>query len=136
MVTLRNYQKEAVRAIIRGFRTFSNQLLVAATGAGKTIIFSELAAMGKGRILVLAHRTELINQAAKTLSELSGKKVSIERAKIIFHSSSATKHTMRFPTVGKRLSITLTQKFWESPRHLAGLMIKNWDPSSSESPMK
>ncbi len=51
------------------------------TGAGKTVIFSELARMARKQVLVLAHREELLGQArAKLEAAMNGEHVvSIER---------------------------------------------------------
>lgn len=71
-VTLRPYQADAVAAIRAAFRQGSRApLLVMPTGAGKTICFSYIAsqAAAKGsRILLLAHRRELILQISKALN--------------------------------------------------------------------
>lgn len=73
MISLRPYQAdmmERVRAEYRGgARTV---LMVAPTGSGKTVCFSWLAhsAMAKGnRVLILAHRSELLDQIADTLAK-------------------------------------------------------------------
>lgn len=67
---LRPYQLEAVSAIEQRLEADRATLLVLATGTGKTTVFSEVirrtAARG-GRSLVLAHRTELIEQAAERI---------------------------------------------------------------------
>ena len=72
---LRPYQEEAIAAVIaarrRGIR---RQVVCLPTGAGKTVIFARLAALAKRPVLVLAHRAELLTQAAdkirRTLTEL------------------------------------------------------------------
>lgn len=68
---LRGYQHDALAAIhdaeARGVR---RQMLVAATGLGKTVIFVALAQARGGRTLILAHRDELIAQAAAKVSEV------------------------------------------------------------------
>lgn len=68
---LRDYQLEAIerveRALARGVR---RQLGVAATGLGKTVIFTALARRWGVRTLVLAHRDELIEQAAAKVREV------------------------------------------------------------------
>jgi len=65
---LRAYQRKAVDLTLAGFEQFTKQLLVAATGAGKTQIFCETIRLHQpGRSLVLCHREELIGQAAKRL---------------------------------------------------------------------
>lgn len=67
-LALRPYQQAALDAIeaawLRGIR---RQLLALPTGAGKTIVFAQLVASRPGRALVLAHRDELIQQAADKL---------------------------------------------------------------------
>ena len=71
-VTLRNYQNDAVEAVRAAYRAGSRApLLVMPTGAGKTVCFSYIAsqAAAKGsRILLLAHRRELILQISKALN--------------------------------------------------------------------
>lgn len=71
--TLRPYQAEAIAAIEREHTTRRSTLLVLPTGTGKTVVFAELVrrtiASG-GRALVLAHRTELLEQAAKKLLDV------------------------------------------------------------------
>jgi ATP-dependent helicase IRC3 len=67
-IQLRDYQREALDTIAaaagRGIR---RQLVVLPTGTGKTVIFSELIRRRGGQALVLAHRDELIEQAAAKL---------------------------------------------------------------------
>lgn len=68
---LRPYQQAALQAIAdaeaRGVRC---QALVLATGLGKTVIFSHLLAQRGGRALVLAHRDELLQQAAQKIAAI------------------------------------------------------------------
>lgn len=79
-MNLRPYQVEAVDKTIAAFREFSKVLGVAATGAGKTIIFSALAAKASGRVLIVAHREELLNQAIEKLRRSTGLSAELERA--------------------------------------------------------
>ncbi|MBX9594675.1 MAG: DEAD/DEAH box helicase [Roseomonas sp.] len=72
-ITLRSYQVGAIEGVRQAFRDGRRApLLVAPTGAGKTVMFSfvaaNAAARGK-RVLILAHRTELIRQASRKLTE-------------------------------------------------------------------
>ena len=78
---LRDYQREACRRVVAGWREQPRQLLVLATGSGKTYTAAVLAYMRKaeGRTLWLAHRTELLDQAADSLRAV-GLTVEIERA--------------------------------------------------------
>lgn len=61
--TLRPYQSEAVQATLRHFRAEkSAAVIVLPTGAGKSLVIAELARIAKGRVLVLAHVKELVEQ--------------------------------------------------------------------------
>ncbi len=64
---LRPYQEEALTAIYAAWKRHADVLLVAATGAGKTNLFLTIAmdvidADPTARVLVIAHRRELISQ--------------------------------------------------------------------------
>lgn len=61
---LRPYQTEAIEAVIRSRRAGVRRMVLALpTGAGKTVIFSELIRRARHPVLVLAHREELLGQA-------------------------------------------------------------------------
>ena len=65
---LRPYQETCVSSVLAGRdRGLQRMLGVAATGAGKTIVFSHLAYRLGCHTLVIAHREELIEQAADRL---------------------------------------------------------------------
>lgn len=67
-VTLRPYQGEAIGKVEAAeARGVMRQLGVAATGLGKTIMFSSLAEKKNCPTLILAHRDELISQAVEKL---------------------------------------------------------------------
>lgn len=74
VVSLRDYQDEAVDQTARALSVDGKRrvVIVLPTGAGKTVVFGALAhawlSDGLGRVLVLAHRDELITQAAAKLS--------------------------------------------------------------------
>ena len=67
-ITLRTYQQEAHDAIFSEWDSGNSKtLLVLPTGCGKTIVFAKVAedcVRGGDRVLVLAHRGELLDQAA------------------------------------------------------------------------
>lgn len=80
---LRKYQADAVAAILKSFETHDSTLLVMATGLGKTQVFSSVAEhfLGPGqRVLLLAHRKELVRQGADRLQLVTGEVVDIEMA--------------------------------------------------------
>ncbi|MAF90608.1 MAG: ATP-dependent helicase [Bdellovibrionaceae bacterium] len=60
---LRDYQKEAVARTLHYFRRVNDPaVVVLPTGAGKSLVIAELARVAKGRVLVLAHVKELVEQ--------------------------------------------------------------------------
>ena len=81
---LRPYQNEAVSAVEAEFsRGVRSTLIVLATGCGKTIVFSHLAAQEVkrgGRVLILAHRGELLQQAIDKLRAATGIEAGLEKA--------------------------------------------------------
>ncbi|MEG3221059.1 DEAD/DEAH box helicase [Vibrio gigantis] len=63
MYTLRPYQADSVKSVIHYFRKHQTPaVLVLPTGAGKSLVIAELARLAKGRVLVLAHVKELVEQ--------------------------------------------------------------------------
>ena len=63
MYTLRTYQQEAVDSTLNYFRKRrSPAVIVLPTGAGKSLVIAELAKIAIGRVLVLAHVKELVEQ--------------------------------------------------------------------------
>lgn len=63
MYQLRPYQQDAVNSTIRHFqKENSPAVIVLPTGAGKSLVIAELARLARGRVLVLAHVKELVEQ--------------------------------------------------------------------------
>ncbi|HXH74138.1 MAG TPA: DEAD/DEAH box helicase [Bacteriovoracaceae bacterium] len=63
MYILRPYQQEAVENTLKYFRKKREPaVIVLPTGAGKSLVIAELAKIAKGRVLVLAHVKELVEQ--------------------------------------------------------------------------
>lgn len=108
MIELRDYQREAVAAVhaahARGVR---RPATVLATGAGKTIIIAEAArtsrhgAAGGKRVLVLAHREELVQQNAQKVRDVAPDlKVGVVQAgvnQVAAHVISASVQTLASP---------------------------------------
>ncbi len=60
---LRDYQQQAVSAVVHYFRRLSEPaVLVLPTGAGKSLVIAELARLARGKVLVLTHVKELVAQ--------------------------------------------------------------------------
>lgn len=74
------YQLELLDQVTRALEEFQSALVVMATGLGKTYCFSSLARDWPGNVLVLAHRDELVRQAADNLALETGECVGIEKA--------------------------------------------------------
>lgn len=111
----RIYQTEAIDAARDKLRNHRSTLIVLPTGTGKTVLFAMAARMcaeKTGRTLILAHREELINQAASVLERV-GLAPGIERADSYArsmydpHAVVATVQTLR----GKRLASWPTNYF-------------------------
>jgi superfamily II DNA or RNA helicase len=78
---LRPYQVAAVQAVHNEWDCVGSTLLVLATGLGKTVVFSHVAhERSGGRVMVVAHREELIWQAAAKLKAITGEVAEIEMA--------------------------------------------------------
>lgn len=81
---LRPYQEQAKQAIQQQWSDgIQKTLLVLPTGTGKTIVFSKLSedcVRDGERVLILAHRGELLDQAADKMDKATGLKCAVEKA--------------------------------------------------------
>ena len=81
---LRSYQQEAKDAIFDQWASGVNKtLLVLPTGCGKTIVFAKVTedcVRNGDRVLILAHRGELLEQAADKIMQTTGLNCAVEKA--------------------------------------------------------
>lgn len=81
---LRPYQEEAKAAVMAEWKNGCKRtLLVLPTGCGKTIVFAKIAeecVMQGKRVLILAHREELLTQAADKIKTATGLCCATEKA--------------------------------------------------------
>lgn len=81
---LRPYQQEAKKAIFDQWASGVNKtLLVLPTGCGKTIVFAKVTedcVRNGDRVLILAHRGELLEQAADKIMQTTGLHCAVEKA--------------------------------------------------------
>lgn len=82
-IIARPYQIDAIEAAFREWRSVSSTLIVMPTGTGKSVVFSKILDRWlqehMGRVMIIAHRKELIAQA-KAHAEAAGAVCDIEMA--------------------------------------------------------
>lgn len=62
-IVLRNYQQQAVTATLNHFRhSHESAIIVLPTGSGKSLVIAELARLARGKLLILTHVQELVEQ--------------------------------------------------------------------------
>lgn len=81
---LRPYQEDARNAVQKEWHSdIKKTLLVLPTGCGKTIVFSKITedcVKNGDRVLILAHRSELLEQASDKLKQATGLGTALEKA--------------------------------------------------------
>lgn len=88
----RPYQIEAINSVISEFEKSPSTLMMMPVGTGKTVCFAHIANHFRknGRCLILAHREELIFQAAQKIEAVTGIRPDIEMgdmyAREFFHT--------------------------------------------------
>ena len=127
MFELRPYQQEAIAAVLEARNLGRRRLLVCLpTGAGKTVIFSNLIKILRRPALVLAHRSELIDQAVDKIQAVlgPGKAVHIEKAAQragddadVVVASIRSLHTTRLDQVlqGRQLGLVIYDECHHAP---------------------
>lgn len=83
LMKLRPYQQGAVEGIEEQWEQVDRTLLVLPTGTGKTVVFCAVAqdrVRNGGRVLILAHRGELLKQAAEKMLAVTGLRCALEKA--------------------------------------------------------
>lgn len=104
---LRPYQKKAIDSVFTEWGEGRKKtLLVQATGTGKTVVFSSIASElhRKGeRIMILAHRGELLQQAIDKMERFTGVKCALEKAESSAVGEPVVVASMQTLTNEKRL---------------------------------
>jgi len=120
-MNLRPYQIEARDAVLSEWQGgMARTLLVLPTGTGKTIVFSAVIAdrVAAGeRVLVLAHRGELLEQAADKLRKSTGLMCAVEKAE-----ESCLGSWFRV-TVGSVQTLMRPQRLGQFPENYFGVII-------------
>ena len=124
---LRDYQEAAISRIRDSFRHGNKRvLLVSPTGSGKTVIFSYVAAgtaKNHKRVLIIAHRRELLKQISKAL-KTAGVKHAVLTAGYRGIPSTPVVVASVF-TLAKRL------KHWPEPSLIVGDECHHFTPDST-----
>jgi superfamily II DNA or RNA helicase len=119
--TLRPYQEDCARAVVSDLATYDSTLVEAATGTGKTVIFCAIALRWPTPVLIIAHREELIAQAAQKVHEATGTAPGVEMAE----ASIARQGLFALPKVVVASVQTLSQpgRLGAFPRDAFGLVV-------------
>lgn len=111
---LRPYQQQAVARVVAHFRASDEPaVVVLPTGSGKSLVIAELARLARGRVLVLAHVRELVEQNhAKYLA------YGLEAD--IFSAGLGRKEVGRQVVFGSVQSVVRNLERFAAPEHLRG----------------
>lgn len=129
---LRPYQQEARQAILKEWSEGRRKtLLVLPTGTGKTIVFAKVAedrVREQDRVLILAHRGELLEQAADKIRRVTGLECSVEKAE------SSSLDSRNRVTVGSVQSLMREDRLARfKPNHFGAIIVDEAHHSISDS---
>ncbi len=121
MIELRPYQTEARDAVLSEWEQGRKRtLLVLPTGTGKTVVFSSVVehqVRNGDRALIMAHRGELLDQAADKLRKVCGIESALEKA-------DSTCLGSLFPvTVGSVQTLCQPRRLMRFPRDYFGTIV-------------
>jgi len=109
---LRHYQVDALQGIMDAFADNDSTLLVCPTASGKTTIFVEaIKHFPIGRILILAHRQELIFQASARVKRMLGIDAEVEMGDAVAESSAVLGSRVVISTVQTQLAGERMRRF-------------------------
>jgi superfamily II DNA or RNA helicase len=79
-MNLRPYQRDAVTGVDSALKGKRSALVVMPTGTGKTVCFAHIARNAVKRVMVIAHREELVQQAVSKIRTVTGLSPDVEMA--------------------------------------------------------
>lgn len=136
---LRDYQNEAIDAVCSAYDQHWRQMILSmATGSGKTVVFSQLYERLKsrlpGKMLILAHREELIDQAISTMQTSNPSlRIGKEMAGYIADPSTADVIVAGVATLGRKNTSRL-EKF--NPSDFSTVIVDEAHHTLAESYMR
>jgi len=111
MIQLRPYQEKIITETQKLFASGKKRILVTApTGAGKTVVFSEIArkvAEKGNKVLILTNRIELLNQAGGSIEKVGLRTFSIEAG-----TKYVNKNLNVYVAMSQTLKNRLDQDYW------------------------
>lgn len=131
-VELRPYQNEARAAVHTEWDAGRlRTLLVLPTGCGKTVVFAKVAedrVRAGGRVLILAHRGELLEQAADKLYKTTGLRCAVEKAE------QTSLNCWERVVVGSVQSLTREKRLAQfAPDHFDAIIVDEAHHAASDS---
>ena len=118
---LRPYQQEACEAVLGEWQKGNRKtLLVLPTGTGKTVVFSKVAenrVRHGDRVLILAHRGELLEQAEQKIQHFTGLGCALEKA-----DATSVNSYFRI-TVGSVQTMMRQSRLQQYPKNYFGTVI-------------
>ena len=130
----RPYQDEAINAILSAYDTGTRrQLLVMATGTGKTHVFGQLAAKRAtlGQTLILSHTDDLVRQTAYRMMELNpNARITIEMGSEYVADPTADIISASVQTLGRKGTTRGDTFTWDN---IKTVVVDEAHHSSSES---
>lgn len=121
MVKLRPYQEQALTSVLTEWHGgVQRTLLVLPTGTGKTIVFAKVAeeCVKRGeRVLILAHRGELLQQARDKIKTATGLDCALDKAK------DSALGSMFSITVGSMQTLQNDKRLMEYPNNYYNTII-------------
>ena len=124
---LRDYQEAAINGIRESFSKRNKRvLLVSPTGSGKTVVFSYVAAgtsRNNKRVLIIAHRRELLKQISKAL-----KTAGVKHAVLTAGYRGIPTHKV---VVASVFTLAKRLKHWPAPDLIIGDECHHFTPDST-----
>ena len=140
IAALRPYQEACLAAIEQGWLNARRQLIVLPTGTGKTIVFAKLAELLRkfGRILVLAHREELLAQAQEKIAAWTSLSTALEQGDaraddlygahadvVVASVATLTRRLERYPT--NSFSLVVVDEAHHAPAETYQRILNHFD---------
>jgi len=108
MYNLRDYQQEAVQAVLDDWGRLERPIIFMATGSGKTVVMADivrrvLAEQPMARFLVISHTREIVTQTVKAFERHVGIEISVEMGDSVASPDSKVVVATRQSLFGSRL---------------------------------